>query len=737
MGSFQSSSAAPPPPTRPLSPKALKETHPTVEDSESHAPDYPRLAAMDVLQSPELVGLILPFQEGIYEDMVPFCRLTLPTLPDPDKLNDPDVDPDFAALHAVLSPWIARFGTSRLDKLFACQRHMHHIVLLHSIYYCVVDHVFYLYDNDLFFATYYPHIDLAAINGQARLLPFLDHIGCRGTMKAIDGAAQNGHLEVIQWLVANRLDGATERALDGAAAANHLAVVAFLDENRRDGATTAAMDLAATNGHLDMIRYLHTYRREGCTTKAMDGAAANGHLEVVQFLHECRPEGCTTRAMEQAATHGHLDVVVFLHDHRTEGCRVQAVDGAASHGHVDVVEWLLANRTEGLSTAAMDGAAANGHLAMVEWLHNHRNEGCTTKAINHAATNGHLEVVQWLAANRTEGCSGLALDGAATNGYLDIVQFLHTNYPALRASVQAMNGAARNGHLAVVQWWTEHRKEGCTTVAMDDAAENGHLEVVQYLHAHRTEGCTTKAMDGAAKNGHLDMLKYLDQNRHEGCTGQALFWAEEKEFRAMAKWLKAKNALEWSSDEQHSFRMCLRAKVAQRVSVVHDCVEQYKFLDFDFLMDGFLTGSSNECAFMNICKRLHACEISTTRNYASHRTDAPRQEPIQNISTMFYSDMFVPARFLEGSAAWQAVLILRKGKSHRLFFMPFGLGSMQCIAYRFVLTEMRVTLATMASQFDVELTENADLRYKFNGFKMAPVKFEIRLHRAVQKHPKE
>ncbi|KAF0697556.1 Aste57867_11767 [Aphanomyces stellatus] len=100
-------------------------------------------------------------------------------------------------------------------------------------------------------------------------------------------------------------------------------------------------------------------------------------------------------------------------------------------------------------------------------------------------------------------------------------------------------------------------------------------------------------------------------------------------------------------------------------------------------------------------------------------------------------DMFVPARFLEGSAAWQADLRLRKGKSHRLFFMPFGLGSMQCIAYRFVLTEMRVTLATMASQFDVELTENADLRYKFNGFKMAPVKFEIRLHRAVQKHPKE
>ncbi|RHY76560.1 hypothetical protein DYB30_013636, partial [Aphanomyces astaci] len=197
--------------------------------------NLPRSPALEVIRCAELLRGIVEFQDGIPSDMVRFSRLQVPRLPSADKHTEPDVHEDFLAINRVLAPWYATHGITRLDLLFHTHRCMHHIVLLHSVYFGLVDVIRYLFDKGLFFMTHYPHVDLAAFNNQLRLLPFLNHVGCRGTSKAIDAAAQRGHLEVIQWLVENRLDGASELALVGAAANNHLDVVLFLHENRRDG----------------------------------------------------------------------------------------------------------------------------------------------------------------------------------------------------------------------------------------------------------------------------------------------------------------------------------------------------------------------------------------------------------------------------------------------------------------------------------------------------------------------
>jgi hypothetical protein len=70
-------------------------------------------------------------------------------------------------------------------------------------------------------------------------------------------------------------------------------VVQWLHENRTEGCTTKAMDDAAENGHLEVVKWLHANRTEGCTTNAMDWAAMEGHLEVIQWLHHNRTEGCS------------------------------------------------------------------------------------------------------------------------------------------------------------------------------------------------------------------------------------------------------------------------------------------------------------------------------------------------------------------------------------------------------------------------------------------------------------
>lgn len=55
------------------------------------------------------------------------------------------------------------------------------------------------------------------------------------------------------------------------------------------------MDGAALDGHLDVVRWLHPNRTEGCTANAMNWAAANGHSDVVKWLRENRAELCTMR----------------------------------------------------------------------------------------------------------------------------------------------------------------------------------------------------------------------------------------------------------------------------------------------------------------------------------------------------------------------------------------------------------------------------------------------------------
>ncbi|KAJ0405436.1 hypothetical protein P43SY_005055 [Pythium insidiosum] len=188
---------------------------------------------------------------------------------------------------------------------------------------------------------------VAAENGDLEMLQWLERrVPWPWDAPVMEVAAGSGNVKLMQWLQ-TRSSGVeyTSSAMDNAAGGGHLAAVQWLQVNRRgEGCTTDAMDTAAAIGALDVVRWLHEHRTEGCTTSAMDEAAANGHLGVVQFLHAHRSEGCTTSAMDMAAANGHLEVVVWLHNHRREGCTPAAIEGAVTGGFAAVVAWLAQGR---------------------------------------------------------------------------------------------------------------------------------------------------------------------------------------------------------------------------------------------------------------------------------------------------------------------------------------------------------------------------------------------------------
>jgi len=273
-------------------------------------------------------------------------------------------------------------------------------------------------------------------------------------------AAANGHLHIVQAIMkympqGNR--GMQEYAIFCAIVTGQIQCLKWLVNHHTDNnlvCSRFALNGAAKNGHLPVVQFLHECGCEGWTTDAMNGASQNGHLNVVQFLHHHRPEGCTTFAMNAAAEHGHLDVVRFLHEHRTEGCTSFAMNSAAKNGHLDIVRFLHEHRTEGCTTNAMTSAAFSGHLDVVQFLHTHRTEGCTAEAMDGAALYGHFEIVKFLHENRHEGCTEHAMDWAASHGCLEIVQYLYNNRSE-GSVTNAMELSSRFGHAKIVKWCHE------------------------------------------------------------------------------------------------------------------------------------------------------------------------------------------------------------------------------------------------------------------------------------------
>ncbi|EEY58546.1 uncharacterized protein PITG_10629 [Phytophthora infestans T30-4] len=226
-------------------------------------------------------------------------------------------------------------------------------------------------------------------------------------------------------------------------------------EPSKPGYTTAAMDGAAGNGHLNVLRWLLENESEGCTTQAMSLAARNGHFEVVQWLCDNIQKDWIASAMDSAASGGHIEILEWLHE-RGFQCSVDAMDGAASGGHLEAVKWLQDHRSEGCTKAAMDGAVSCGALRLVKWLHENRSEGCTRSAFYKAALLGHLDVIKWLLENYSEEFPPFAMENAALSLSFEVVLFLHR---AKRGGCSSAAKIVRYLSLDMLRWLHENYRE--------------------------------------------------------------------------------------------------------------------------------------------------------------------------------------------------------------------------------------------------------------------------------------
>ncbi|CAK4505122.1 unnamed protein product [Aphanomyces euteiches] len=389
-----------------------------------------------------------PEHRPITKDFLPFMSLNFPRKVK-DKYARPQTVQLFKEMHKMLVPIYEAHGATRLRELCSCIKNeqIRHYILIHAIYYDYKDVVETFLQQRL--ASRVHPLDWAAFLGKQHMFVFIEAMGTEEVSpRAMDIAAQNGHLEMVKFL--------------------HV---------RKHKCTSDAMDLAAKFGHYDVVLFLHENRTEGCTTDAMDKAAGLGKLDLVKFLHENRAEGCTKKAMDKAAKGGHIRVLEFLHKNRSEGCTaIVAMEAAARRGHTEIVRWLHEVRGERIPPGSWTNETEIGR-----YYNEHKSCTCAVKALENSAAAGDLLVVKSIfRGQRKYGPN--PMDVAATNGHLEVLTFLH-----------------------------EH-KQTCTTAAMDGAIANGHLKVVQFLHAFRTEGFSKDAMYQAIENGHIEIVNWLAAN---------------------------------------------------------------------------------------------------------------------------------------------------------------------------------------------------------------------------------
>lgn len=212
-------------------------------------------------------------------------------------------------------------------------------------------------------------------------------------------AAENGHLETLQWIFSHAAD---------------------LNEG--------IVYVAARRGHLHVLEWVHAVRPSFLASTLREAsvrAAEGGHIPILRWFKGLNCHWTVETACG-AARFGTLDTLMWLHD---EGCPmdVSVCSSAAMGGNLSILAWLRGKGCE-MNANTMRCAVqlgCPGGLALVRWVVEH---GCPidAMALLHAAGSGRTDVVEYLLGrwSHTHDVRARALEVALDHGFLDIVHML-------------------------------------------------------------------------------------------------------------------------------------------------------------------------------------------------------------------------------------------------------------------------------------------------------------------------
>lgn len=281
--------------------------------------------------------------------------------------------------------------------------------------------------------------DGAAEGGHLGILEWAFNLmGCSYSPAALIGAAKNGHLDCVNWLLTNPTQyGKDRNALAAAMEGGHMPIVMRLRDEKYPW-SWAAVEAAAQGGNTACL--MHALA-DGCEW-SFDGLVANaafgGHLETIEAvvryaeakdMHDEVAQPWSEMVLESAMEGGALNVLKVAH-----------ADPEAAPIDVDLL-WKI--------------AADNGHYEMLEWAIEQFGMPTSTGACCAAVQNGNFESLKWLRA-RGFPWDGEVLSVAAgyRNGR-EMIEWALENGCEVnpqRGPPEMMQNATRCGHLDTLKW---------------------------------------------------------------------------------------------------------------------------------------------------------------------------------------------------------------------------------------------------------------------------------------------
>ncbi|TMW57955.1 hypothetical protein Poli38472_013429 [Pythium oligandrum] len=360
--------------------------------------------------------------------------------------------------------------------------------------------------------------DIAAIRGDMEILEFLYSFGALCSTRGMDGAAEEGHFGIVQFLH-------EQNAPYWVYAATWVGRVDVIDWMCTNYSQFGSIGLDDDTGRYSAVQktMLHS----------LDASFAQVEERFIVDL-EYIEAGLSQE--EEAARDGDLQRIMLYCESARSNNRSpnlsNAADLAAIYGHLRVVEYLLQNELASCTVGGLYGAMVGGHVNVVasiyrlqpqlnEWPKREDHSSVLERFLSRDKG----KMFQFLRQERNMALDARVLDEAAYRGDLERVRLICI-FGLVESTASAADIAAVRGDLVMLEtlFALGSPTSKCTTRAMDGAAEEGHMQVVRYLH-QRDAPCTRRAIDLSARNGHFEIVQYLLLNRQEGCSPFALFWA--------------------------------------------------------------------------------------------------------------------------------------------------------------------------------------------------------------------
>ncbi|POM66867.1 Hypothetical protein PHPALM_17203 [Phytophthora palmivora] len=391
------------------------------------------------------------------------------------------------------------------------------------------------------------------------------------TVKAMDGAAVNGRLDIMQWLRDNRTEGCSEEAFIAAAKNGDIEMVKWLYEFYLDvchpveammmaAENGQAMMMAAENGQAEVVRFLRTFVAMNDAVPALEDAVVNGRVEVVDALVPYY-SGLAQGAFMVASAHGQSEVVRLLLNQGFTSVMYTnpSLREAAEGGHIDLVDLLLEFCGDDALADALEAAVGNNRYDILQLIVERRQPKDIGAALEQAALENRVDMVKFLLENcpdedesyisRSSAFSGGDADlsmrdstaanslkiAVHTNNFAMAKLFVMKSNPVGRVDalvtavaeekVDMVRSLVENGDLRMIEQalvkissvgnhaMAKKLLERCDPASckrvFENAATNGAVELVQEMLEQMDERSAGDALRFAAMNGHTDVVKVL------------------------------------------------------------------------------------------------------------------------------------------------------------------------------------------------------------------------------------